>query len=390
MARGAIDHLVSLLILLAALSVSFGLYSQMIGAAVIYQRNHQVAVKATDLLDNMLLSTGIPQNWGQSSTSPLAFGLQQPGIGGFRVSPFVPLRLISPENTVTFNGSVFNNVSIVQGTSLYLPADEYVMYSTVSTLLGVNGSCGFQLTVTPTLRVSVSQVESNPLKFRVEIDGPGLPLAGASVNGSLYYATDGLPTPLINLLMRFNETDPTGLTFLKFPIDAPEAYSVLVQVQLIGLAGIGFYSKSGDSEDLLVPLIVNYGERKVALVHRGDVGGTPPFGALFCDCTMLFLLPTQNYGFHSVSIDNSTGKVEKGTPLFVSIPTFDPGILLIAYRKGDVLRTVIMPWGISALGISVTFGGNPASVEWVATDLREVTIGRVSYEVKLAVWSLTG
>lgn len=390
MARGAIDHLISLLILLAALMVFFSIYSQMIGAAIVYQRNHQVAVKVTDLLNNILLTTGIPPNWGQTSTSPLAFGLQQPEVGGFRVSPFALLRLIPPENTVMFSGSPFNNVSVGQGASLFLPVDEYVTYSTAAKLLGVNGSYGFQLTVAPTLIVSVSQVESNPLKFRVEIDGPGLPLAGGLVNGSLYCVTDDVPTPSINLLRRLNETDSTGLTFLTFPIDAPEAYSILVQVHLTGVAGIGFYSKSGDNEDLLVPLIVNYEQKKVALVHRGDVGGAPPYGAMFGNCSLFFFLPTQNYGFHSIPIGNSTGKVQKGQPLFIQIPSFDPGILLIAYRKGGTLRTVIMPWGINALGISVTFGGDPSSSEWVATDLRQVTIGRISYEVKLAVWSLTG
>jgi hypothetical protein len=47
----------------------------------------------------------------------------------------------------------------------------------------------------------------------------------------------------------------------------------------------------------------------------------------------------------------------------------------------------MMPWGISSLGFSVIFGGNPENQEWVATDVRQVIVNHVAYQAKLALWS---
>jgi hypothetical protein len=49
-----------------------------------------------------------------------------------------------------------------------------------------------------------------------------------------------------------------------------------------------------------------------------------------------------------------------------------------------------MPWGISSLSFPVVFGGNPLVREWVATDMRQVTVNGVSYQAKLALWSQQG
>jgi hypothetical protein len=38
----------------------------------------------------------------------------------------------------------------------------------------------------------------------------------------------------------------------------------------------------------------------------------------------------------------------------------------------------------------VVFGGDPTGQEWVATDIRQVTVNGVAYQAKLALWSLGG
>jgi hypothetical protein len=38
----------------------------------------------------------------------------------------------------------------------------------------------------------------------------------------------------------------------------------------------------------------------------------------------------------------------------------------------------------------VVFGEDPSGKEWVATDIRQVLVGNVAYQVKLALWSLEG
>ena len=58
MAGITIDHLVALTLLLTVLMLSIGAYSQIIGAAIIQQQNHHVAMKASDLANTIMLSPG--------------------------------------------------------------------------------------------------------------------------------------------------------------------------------------------------------------------------------------------------------------------------------------------------------------------------------------------
>ena len=66
------------------------------------------------------------------------------------------------------------------------------------------------------------------------------------------------------------------------------------------------------------------------------------------------------------------------------------GILVIAYSNSGNSGVVMMPWGFSALGFPMTFGGTPINQGWVATDLRQVQINGVSYQAQLSLWSVQG
>jgi hypothetical protein len=74
----------------------------------------------------------------------------------------------------------------------------------------------------------------------------------------------------------------------------------------------------------------------------------------------------------------------------LTIPTHNPGILVLPYKGNNGDGITLMPWGISALAFPVTFGGDPTQQEWVATDMRQITIGGIAYQAKIAVWSLEG
>jgi hypothetical protein len=75
----------------------------------------------------------------------------------------------------------------------------------------------------------------------------------------------------------------------------------------------------------------------------------------------------------------------------ITIPTYNPGILVVTYRKSATqYGAVMMPWGLSAMAFPVTFGGDPSQQEWVATDMRHVTVSGIAYQAKLALWSLEG
>jgi hypothetical protein len=42
------------------------------------------------------------------------------------------------------------------------------------------------------------------------------------------------------------------------------------------------------------------------------------------------------------------------------------------------------------MAFEVTFGADMSGKEWVATDIREVTVNNVAYQANLALWSLQG
>ncbi|MEA2090062.1 MAG: hypothetical protein U9O89_04815, partial [Thermoproteota archaeon] len=186
-----IDHMVSVILLIAVLLVAMGLYSQMFYAAVAYQRHHQIAMKAADLIDNICLSTGWPIHWGESNCTPSAFGLHQPEAAGYSLSPYSLVRLSSSSGEKVYynvTGEWYSNVSWgLGGGYLLVPLSSCVDYATASKLLGVNDSYGFQLSVTQTLRINIKEVRLNPLELEVKVSGPGFPLSGATLNYHLFW-----------------------------------------------------------------------------------------------------------------------------------------------------------------------------------------------------------
>ncbi len=401
MPGATIDHLVSLVMLISVLLASFGLCSHMLGNAIAFQRYRQVAMKTVDLVDGMCLSPGLPSDWGIISGIPSTFGLQDLEIGGYALSPFPLMRIMDPSNTISLGGSTFFNFSMGPGAYFFLPVADHVNYSSVSRLLGVNTSYGFRLTISPTLRVSISEMPQDPLQIRVTVKGPGDgPVSEAMVDATLLCASKGEGQyPSIELLTNTAETDETGSALMTFPTVDPteDNYSIFARVNLSGLNGISYYSSMIEAESLLVPVITNYETGEVMLVHLFDITETedPPADALFYNLT--YFVRTWNFGFRPIEIENSTGKVELGHSGedFLTIPTSEPGILMIGWSGviqgvGRIYRTVMMPWGMGAFGMQepITFGGDPSGHEWVATELRQVTVSQISYQVKLAAWKL--
>jgi hypothetical protein len=388
-----IDHLVALTLLLAVLTVSIGAYSQIIGAAIIQQQNHDVTMKASDLANTILLSSGYPLNWGQGNSTPSAFGLQDPNIGGYSLSPFSPQRLLSSQAQVRYNktGMWYSNSSLGGGGSLLVPVNSCVNYTTAAKLLGVNGTYGFQLTIAPTFGVSISEASLNPLKLNVNVIGPGLALKGATLTGFLYKVQKSGTYPSIKIpsLPSTNQTDSTGSAILSFAENCSQcAYSVIVYASLGGLNGVGYHCRQVITNSYIIPFIQDINAGTVLLAHSYDVQHFPSPVSLYFNAT--YLLLTQSFGLRQVQLANSTGVVNVGTNAPLQIKASDVGILLVAYLGGNSTGIAMMPWGFSPLGFSVTFGGNPSYADWVATEIRQVTVYGISYQVKLAVWSTKG
>lgn len=389
MTEVTIDHIVSLIAFFGAMLLFTNLFLQTINTAIVYQRNSGVALKASDVFNNILLGSGVPEDWGERDINPLVFGLHQPETSLLALSSFSLLRLIYPLSVVSYSGTSFNNISIANGVSIFMPVTGYVDYPTISRLLSINGSYGFHVTIEPALTVSILQEQQHPLKLKIQVGGHGGVCGGAAVDCSVYYALKNPPYSSIEYQTNATFADATGTAILEFQsIDASEvSYSAIAQVHLGGLTGTGFYSSPLPSDSLIKILVTDYKNRKISLVHRADLLGGMPSNIFY---NLTYVLPTQNYDFNSIQIENSTGTVNQNHPAYVQIPSFDPGILIIMYRVNGIdFGTIIMPWGVSSLGISVDFGMEPATSSWVATQLRQVIIGQISYQVRLALWSLT-
>jgi len=393
MVSSTIDHMVATVVFLGALLLFVGLFNQTIQTAILYQRHRHLATKCSDLLDNVLLNPG---NW--SGSIPTSFGLQDPEFQQYRLSPFSLMRLLSSAgDKVYYNrtGEWYSNVSWgVSGGYMLLSESECVDYSTAAKLLGVNGTCGFQLTISPTLTVNVREVQLKPLVLEVQVMGPGLALSGANLNYLMFWTSGPTKSGCIS---DNTTTDSLGLASLNFPaIDVDKnqtAYTIIVRAYTSGLYGIGYASRETTTKaGNIMPFIENYANGTILLAHKwgkNDPAGSQ--GALHFNATF-YLLP-DNFAPIKVDILNSTGLVNygQGKPYErIQIPTSNVGFLIVTYWTGNEYGMVVMPWGIGTIGVSVVFGGNPSDKEWVATDMRQVLVGDIAYQAKLALWSLTG
>jgi hypothetical protein len=357
------------------------------------------------LLDNILLNPGIPPNWGKSNCTPVGFGLQDPEFQQYKLSPFALMRLQSlTGESVYYNktGLYYSNITVGFGNFLLVPYTETINYSTVAKLLGINGSYSFQLTLTPIIRVSISEVQpKNPLKIAVDVIGGGFPLSNATI--SYCFLTVSLTGgkgeyPAYTTTTGVVHTDEKGSTLLEFDEvnDDKISYAFIAYAHLNGLIGVGYYERVTSDKQYVIPFIDDLAERRILIAHSYDVHYFgPPEAELAYNAT--FVLLTEDFTLREMTMENSTGKVGKvnygeGKPYgVVTIPTYNPGILIITYRKSAVEGGVVMmPWGINSLAFPVTFGEDPSGKEWVVTDIRQVTVNNIAYQAKLALWSLTG
>jgi hypothetical protein len=396
-----IDHLVATIAFIAAMFLFLGLFTQTLQGAILYQQNRHVALKASDLLDNILLSPGYPYHWGETNTTLSCFGLQQPGTTGYTLSSFALMRLTSlsgePVMYPRDSGKWYNNVSLGPGGYLFLPLSDAINYETATRLLGINGTYGFQLSIAPLVNVSITEYQSNPLILKVEVYGPGFPLGGANLGYYLYRTYKEGQYPNIALTTGTAQTNSAGVAYLNFPFDGEtETYTIVAHAGLSGLKGLGYYThKTFDKGAGVIPFIVDYEKGKVYLGHSWDVHDTGSPVPNYVYSATFFVL-TEDFEFQEWSIANSTGainygggggKFEYGE---TTLPVAHSGFLLVTYLSGNDYGMSVMPWGVGSLAASILFGGVPTGNVWVASDLRHVTVDQLSYQAKILCWSLQG
>jgi hypothetical protein len=404
MPEATIDHMVALTVFLAALLLFITLFNQTIQTAILYQQHSYIASKCTDMLDNIMLNPGYPTNWGEGNATPSSFGLQDPEFTQYRLSPFSLMRLSSLTGTPVYYTKTnmwYSNLTTGFGDFLMVPNSQAINYSIASKLLGTNNSFGFQLAITPVVTVSISEYQpSSPLIVKINVTGTGFPLSNANISYCFLTVdlSGGGSYPSYATSYGTAYTDEQGFAFLSFPQiqGSSTSYALIVYAKLGGLIGLGYHQRVSSDQQYIIPFINDFGDKSVILAHSYDVHYFgPPEAELSYNAT--FVLLTEDFTLREMPLDNSTGHIGKvnygnGQPYGnITIPTTNPGILVITYRKSAVEGGIIlMPWGISSMAFSIVFGDTTAGREWIATDIRQVVVNNVAYQAKLALWSLQG
>jgi hypothetical protein len=391
--------MVAVTVFLAAILLFIGLFNQTIQTAVTYQRHRAIATKASDLLDNMLLSPGIPVNWGQTDGAPTGFGLQDPEFTQYQISPYSLMRLQSSVGQPVYynaTGQYYSNITIGSRNFLLVPYSLGLNYSTATRLLGINNTYGFQLTLTPIVTVSIQKTSASPLTLSVKADGIGFPLSYATI--SYCFLKVGVQGQSPNYEISFNTTsaDDTGSANINIGgVAAGDSYALIVYARQGGLVGVGYYERVDSSEKYVIPFVDSFEAGRVLLAHSFDVHyyDEPPESAVFYNAT--FVLLTEDFTLREMPITQEKTQIVYGhgsdkTYENVTIPTHNPGILVVTYTSNNKNGVVLMPWGMSSLAFPVSFGGDPSKQEWVATDMRQVIVGGIAYQAQIALWSLEG
>ncbi len=406
-ASAAVDHMISLTIFMAAILIFIGLFSQTMQTGITYELHTALSTKTSDLLDTILLNPGLPVNWSQSDYAIMGFGLQNPDFSQYKLSSLSPMRLTSSTQSPVYyprTGAYYSNNSAGLGSCLLAQSAKSINYSTVSKLLGINGTYGFQFILSPTITVSIEKTSTGaPLKLSVNAAGTGYPLANAPLSYSLILVKqDANNYPSYSTINGAAATDPAGFAQLNFPgIDGEsQTYGLIVYSYLSGLKGMGYYVHELPSfTKTVVPLIDSFQNRTITIAH-GDSVGQPPQAPSYSllSYNASFVLLTEEYTFRQVALDQTgaVGKVFYDSSSgqnysSINLPNND-GILIVTYKgaSSGQYGLVLVPWGLSSLGIPLTFGGNPTGQDWVTTDIRQVTVGGLSYQAKLELWNLQG
>ena len=406
MASAAVDHMISLIIFMAAVLIFIGLFSQTMQTGVAYERHRDLSTKTSDLLDTILLTPGSPSNWAKTDSAIVGFGLQDPDYSTYKLSSFSPVRLYSTSQSPVYyprTNAYYSNLTSGFGSYLYSPSTKSLNYSTASKLLGINGTYGFQLTLTPTMTVSVEKTSVGaPLGLSVSVAGTASPVANAPLSYTLLlvsHNTDDYPS--YTTVKGLTVTDSTGTAQLVFPgIDGEsQTYALIVYSNIGGLKGTGCYVHMPPSvTKSVVPLIDSFQNRNILLAH-GDSVGQPPVPPSYSELkyTASFAILAEDYSLRDVSLEQptSTGTLVYGSGpeqefASITVPNND-GILIVTYKDtAGEYGMVLMPWGLGSMGFPLTFGGNSQGRDWVTTDMRQVSIGDISYHAKLELWNLQG
>ena len=149
---------------------------------ITYEHHNALSTKTSDLLDTMFVeSRDSPVTWGQSDSMQSWFWVAGSRIQQYKLSSFSPMRLTSTSQSPVYypgTNAYYSNITAGLGSYLLMliTRKKSLNYSTVSKLLGINGTYGFQLTLTPTVTFSIEKIILVAVEFSVNVAGTGFRL----------------------------------------------------------------------------------------------------------------------------------------------------------------------------------------------------------------------
>ncbi len=346
---------------------------------------------AADLIDNLLLTPGSPSNWGQLNSQPVAFGLQNPGFNSYSLSPFDPLRMMSPNGTILVNNVNYSMFILPNGETMLQPTLSLVNYTTVQRIAGLQGLYGFRLTLAPTLNVTITPTSQNPLTLNLTVAGPGGPAYLANVGFTLFYIPSNQnqnKPPTIYSLFSKVTTDALGRASVSFPFDATStAYNGIASVSAGGILSTQTIGNTNFSQVKVWPVLQNITTGAGVMIHECTYQIVPPCGKYFYNASLY--LVNGDGSLTSVQLTGGAGSVTPGQNGQFTFPLGQPGIVVIGFDGNGVSKGAgffILPWGYQTAGLTLKFGGNPTQQQAVASVRRAALMGTMHYQVILTLW----
>jgi hypothetical protein len=232
----------------------------------------------------------------------------------------------------------------------------------------------------------------------MKITGTGFPLANAPVSYLLIPVLLNSTYPDFKTIVPNQSgttyTNGQGLASVQFPLILNQniTYAFIAYAHLNGITGIGCYEHASNGSPCVIPFVDALTAQSVLIANNADVpNNSSSINTLSYNSTFVFV--DQNYALRETTPKNQLGSVTSGTGYSygnITISSYKPGILVIAYGNASSGGVAMVPWGFGSLGFPLTFGGNPASQSMVSTDVRQVQICGVSYQARLSLWDIRG
>jgi len=386
MAGSTIAYLASFVIIVSVLAMGIIGTAKTLDTAFLYSVDQASSLKAKDTLLNMVENPGAPLDWAESGDLPTVFGLRWPSSPTSTPSPFGLMRLMKAVSTLSYQEDTYNDLSepdIEPGLprpSLYINKDICVEYPQIKGLVDPNNRYGFQINVEPVLKTAVTYESSNLV---ITVTNPSGPVIGAEVIADIFTVSN-LPEPLtIGRSTIGATTDVDGKSTIN-PAVVTGPFFAYVRCDYEDLSSSAYYICSNTNEPSIVPLVTDYSNLQVSLIHRKDLYAGYAHSE---DLTFAsrFYIPL---GQALSSSSRISGTIKLNEPYTLSLSNYKstPGFLLLFYQGTDGQGVVVMPWGFNALGFAAKIGPEPGVAVNVVTQNRILNIGGVTYDVSVKLW----